>query len=84
MRMPSLTVRARMRLFWMLRAASLISLLATGELLAERLEGRGDGGVGGGVALGLGGDGAGLRRGRRRRAASTCGVDVVAGSRAPA
>ena len=47
----------------MLRAASLISFVATGELLAERLEGGGDGGVGGGVALGLGGDGAGLAEG---------------------
>ena len=45
-------------------AGRLLDLLgATGELLAHLLDGRGDGGVGGGVALGLGGDGAGLPEG---------------------
>ena len=45
-------------------AGRLLDLLgATGELLAHLLDGGGDGGVGGGVALGLGGDGAGLTEG---------------------
>ena len=42
----------------------MISLVATGELPRRScLDGGGDGGVGGGVALGLGGDGAGLAEG---------------------
>ena len=53
-------MRLRIAAFWIERAASLISFVATLELPVERVERLGDGGVGGGVALGLVGDRAGL------------------------
>jgi hypothetical protein len=58
MRMPSLTSPNAALLD---AAGRLLDLLdAAGELLAHLVDGLGDGGVGGGVALRLGGDGAGL------------------------
>ena len=70
--------------FWMRAGRLLDLLLAPGELARRAaVEGLGDGGVGGGVALGLVGDGAGLGEvGADERL--DLGLDVVAGSRASA
>ena len=53
-------MRLRMAAFWSERAASLISFSRPSNSSPSGVEGLGDGGVGGGVALGLVGDGAGL------------------------